>query len=269
MNTELLKARQTQYVAYVTVYVLVVLTAVVIANFLANRYTSPMTRPRTNATAFRTDRQNREGSEAARDHHLFRPVHPLPARQRSAGRVFESFAQRFTWIMWTRIRIRRQRAKPESRITEPPSCRLGPKRRSQELHRRGHHRARSSATLKTHDAHGLLCDRQRRTPDRRFRPQRLFPLQRLARRKTTMRPSRLICCEKAEVPGDCTVMVVGGPTHDYQQPEVDAIKKYVEDGGRALFMLDPPLKIGRSMICRQRCAHQSAAELGRDRCRKT
>ena len=52
--------------------------------------------------------------------------------------------------------------------------------------------------------------------------------------------------QKAEVPGDCTVLVVGGPNGDYLQPEVDAIKKYVEDGGRAFFMLDPPLKIGRS-----------------------
>src|SRR5438477_2814299 len=52
--------------------------------------------------------------------------------------------------------------------------------------------------------------------------------------------------QKAEVPNDCTVLVVAGPTRDYQQPEVDAIKKYVEGGGRALLMLDPPLKIGRT-----------------------
>lgn len=51
--------------------------------------------------------------------------------------------------------------------------------------------------------------------------------------------------EKAEVPSDCTVVVVGGPKSDYQQPEVDAIKKYVEGGGRAMLLLDPPLKIGR------------------------
>ena len=51
---------------------------------------------------------------------------------------------------------------------------------------------------------------------------------------------------KAEVPSECTVLVVGGPDSDYQQPETDAIKKYVEDGGRALFLLDPPLKIGHS-----------------------
>jgi gliding motility-associatede transport system auxiliary component len=51
--------------------------------------------------------------------------------------------------------------------------------------------------------------------------------------------------EKPEVPADCTVIVVGGPKNDYQQPEVDAIKNYVEQGGRALFLLDPPLKIGK------------------------
>jgi len=54
--------------------------------------------------------------------------------------------------------------------------------------------------------------------------------------------------QKAEVPGDCTTLVVAGPTKDYQQPEVDAIKKYVEGGGRALFMLDPPLKLGHEEI---------------------
>ena len=54
--------------------------------------------------------------------------------------------------------------------------------------------------------------------------------------------------QKAEVPAECTVLVVAGPNSDYQQPQVDAMKKYVEDGGRALFLLDPPLKIGRSEI---------------------
>lgn len=54
--------------------------------------------------------------------------------------------------------------------------------------------------------------------------------------------------QKAEVPADCTTLVIAGPTRNYLQPEVDAIKKYVEEGGRALFMLDPPLKVGRSEI---------------------
>jgi ABC-type uncharacterized transport system involved in gliding motility auxiliary subunit len=53
---------------------------------------------------------------------------------------------------------------------------------------------------------------------------------------------------KAEVPSECIVLVVAGPDSDYQQPEVDAIKKYVEDGGRAFIMLNPPLKMGRVQI---------------------
>jgi len=54
--------------------------------------------------------------------------------------------------------------------------------------------------------------------------------------------------EKPEVPSDCTVLLVGGPRFDYVQPAVDAIKTYVENGGRALFLLDPPLKLGKSEI---------------------
>jgi ABC-type uncharacterized transport system involved in gliding motility auxiliary subunit len=50
---------------------------------------------------------------------------------------------------------------------------------------------------------------------------------------------------KPEVPKDCTVLVVAGPRYDYTQPEVDAIKTYVENGGRALLLIDPPLKLGR------------------------
>ena len=54
--------------------------------------------------------------------------------------------------------------------------------------------------------------------------------------------------QKSEIPGDCTTLVVAGPTRNYEQPAVDAIKKYVENGGRAFLMIDPPLKLGRAEI---------------------
>jgi ABC-type uncharacterized transport system involved in gliding motility auxiliary subunit len=54
--------------------------------------------------------------------------------------------------------------------------------------------------------------------------------------------------QKAEVPADCTTVVIAGPTHNYQQPEVDAIKTYVESGGRAFIMLDPPVQFGHSDV---------------------
>ncbi|MGA9983251.1 MAG: DUF4350 domain-containing protein, partial [Acidobacteriaceae bacterium] len=54
--------------------------------------------------------------------------------------------------------------------------------------------------------------------------------------------------QKAEVPAECTSIVIAGPTGNYEQPEVDAIKTYVENGGRALVMLDPPLSMGPNGI---------------------
>jgi ABC-type uncharacterized transport system involved in gliding motility auxiliary subunit len=51
--------------------------------------------------------------------------------------------------------------------------------------------------------------------------------------------------EKAEVPKDCTLLVIAGPKYDYAEPEVNAIKAYVEGGGRALIMVDPPLNVGK------------------------
>ena len=48
-----------------------------------------------------------------------------------------------------------------------------------------------------------------------------------------------------EVPKDCTVLTVGGPQGEYPAPVVDAIRTYVEGGGRALLMLDTPVPLGR------------------------
>lgn len=50
--------------------------------------------------------------------------------------------------------------------------------------------------------------------------------------------------QKAEIPTECTTVVVGGPTRNYVQPQVDAIKNYVDNGGRVFFMVNPPLNMG-------------------------
>jgi ABC-type uncharacterized transport system involved in gliding motility auxiliary subunit len=54
--------------------------------------------------------------------------------------------------------------------------------------------------------------------------------------------------QNASVPAACTALVVAGPTGGYEQPEVSAIQTYVEKGGRAMFMLDPPLQMGPHSI---------------------
>ena len=44
--------------------------------------------------------------------------------------------------------------------------------------------------------------------------------------------------QSGAVPGDCTVVVVAGPSAGYFEPEVDALRNYVAGGGRVLLMLD-------------------------------
>jgi ABC-type uncharacterized transport system involved in gliding motility auxiliary subunit len=66
--------------------------------------------------------------------------------------------------------------------------------------------------------------------------------------KSTYKTDTLKLLEKPEIPTTCTILIVGGPHRDYIQPVVDAIKNYVENGGRALILLDPPLKFARQEI---------------------
>jgi ABC-type uncharacterized transport system involved in gliding motility auxiliary subunit len=50
----------------------------------------------------------------------------------------------------------------------------------------------------------------------------------------------LVLAQTGSVPADATVVVVAGPTADLLQPEVDALRKYVEAGGKLVALVDPP-----------------------------
>jgi ABC-type uncharacterized transport system involved in gliding motility auxiliary subunit len=54
--------------------------------------------------------------------------------------------------------------------------------------------------------------------------------------------------DKTAVPNDCNVLAIAGPGTDYAANEINAVKNYVENGGRALILLDPPLDFGREHI---------------------
>jgi ABC-type uncharacterized transport system involved in gliding motility auxiliary subunit len=66
--------------------------------------------------------------------------------------------------------------------------------------------------------------------------------------KNNYKTQTLKMLEKTEISKDCTIVTVAGPQRDYVQLEVDALKAYVEGGGHALFMLDPPLKFARNEV---------------------
>jgi ABC-type uncharacterized transport system involved in gliding motility auxiliary subunit len=66
--------------------------------------------------------------------------------------------------------------------------------------------------------------------------------------KSSVKTRELPILQKAEVDKDCTIVVIAGPTHDYIPPVRDAIKKFVDDGGKALILFTPaiPDKSGSS-----------------------
>jgi ABC-type uncharacterized transport system involved in gliding motility auxiliary subunit len=68
----------------------------------------------------------------------------------------------------------------------------------------------------------------------------------LSRDNYETKPLTLV--DKTAVPSNCNVVIVAGPQSDYTGNEVSALKSYVEGGGRVLFLLDPPLDLGREHI---------------------
>lgn len=61
-------------------------------------------------------------------------------------------------------------------------------------------------------------------------------------------PQAVTLIDKTQVPSDCTALVIAGPKNDYTANEVTAVKNYVENGGRVMFLLDPPLDFQREHI---------------------
>jgi ABC-type uncharacterized transport system involved in gliding motility auxiliary subunit len=247
VNTQLLKARQTKYAAYATIYILVVITAIAIVNVLANRYNksydatankryslSEQTakivkglKPEATITYFDQSAQFQHAKDLLAQYaDLSSKVHvdyvdpdkkPQEARQAGIKNYGTAIVQ---------IGDKKEEAKSmtEAGITGAFIRVLKNKTRTVcFVAGSGEHQIEDS------DRNGYSNFKELVGKD-------------------NYESKTMDLLQKAEVPTDCTVLVVGGPTRDYQQPEVDAIKKYVEDGGRVLFMLDPPLKIGRSEI---------------------
>jgi ABC-type uncharacterized transport system involved in gliding motility auxiliary subunit len=248
MSNGWMQARQTKYAAYATVYIIVILAVLVVANFLANRYNksydatankrftlSDQTKKvvgdlKQDVTISYFDRAN--GMQNAKDlldryHNLSPKLHiqyvdllknPTLARAENVTREGEAVVQ---------VGSRREDAKTfdEEGVTGALIRALkGGEREVCVVSGHGEHRLDDSSQSDGFSGFQSIVQRD------------------------NYKVQSINLQQKAEVPADCTVLVVAGPTGDYIQPEVDAIKKYVESGGRALFMMDPPLKLGRKQI---------------------
>jgi len=243
-----MKTRQTKYAAYATVYILVILAVIAVANFLANRYNktfdatankryslSDQTKKvvgdlKQDVTVRYFDRST--GMQGAKDlldryANLSPKLHvqyvdllknPTVARAANVTREGEAVVE---------VGTRREDAKTfdEEGVTGALIRALkGGERKVCVITGHGEHRLDDSSQGEGFSGFQTVVERNN------YKVQAINLLQ------------------KAEVPDACSVLVVAGPTGDYIQPEVDAIKKYIEGGGRGLFLMDPPLKLGRRQV---------------------
>jgi ABC-type uncharacterized transport system involved in gliding motility auxiliary subunit len=247
MATRWLKARQTKYTAYAVVYILVVVAAVVVVNVLANRYNKSVDttsnkryslseqtgkivkglKQDATITYFNQSTRFREGKDLLDEYANLSPrihvdyVDPDKNPQLAREEGIRDFG---TAVVQIGVKKDTAKSMTEEGLTGSFIRDLkGNTRTICFVTGSGEHQIDST------DRDGLS----------QFKDL-------LAKDEYQAKPIDLL--QRAEVPDDCTTLIVAGPTRDYQQPEVDAIKKYVEDGGRALLLLDPPLQMGRSSI---------------------
>jgi ABC-type uncharacterized transport system involved in gliding motility auxiliary subunit len=247
MNTEWLKARQTKYAAYVSVYIIVILTVVVVANYLADRYNKSY--DATSNKQFSLSDQTKkvvgdlkqdvtiqyfdkaDGMQNAKDllgryANLSPKVHieyvdymKKPQLARAANITHEGTA-----IIEYGAKKEEAKTFDEEGITGAMVRAFkGGARTVCVVSGSGEHRVEDSGRDGLSDFQAAV-------------------------QKDNYQVKTVNLLQQADVPSDCTVLVVAGPSGDYVQPEVDAIKKYVEGGGRAMLLLDPPLKLGRHEV---------------------
>lgn len=241
------KARQTKYAAYATTYVLVVLAAVVVVNYLANRYSKSY-----DATAnkrYSLSQETKKIVDGLKE--------PATITYFNVGSHFSEGKDILDEYKAISPKIHVKYVDP---VKEPMLARqAGIRNEGTATVQVGDHTEIASDMTEEGLTGALIRDikgntrticfvtgsGEHQTDDSsRDGESRFKDL--LDRDSYQTKSISLIA--SATIPADCTAVVIDGPTRNYEGPEVNAIETYVENGGRAFFMLDPPLNVGPSSI---------------------
>lgn len=247
MNRSWLTARQTKFTAYVTLYVAIVLGALGLANWLANRHNKSFdtTTSKRFSLSDQTQKIVRELKQDAKITYW--------DKNSEFGRA-KDLLDRYDTLS-TRLAVDYMdpyRKPQEARAAGVKSegsifVQVGSKREEAKSLTEEEVTGAIIRTLKGGER--TVCAVQG-SGEHTFDEQGREGYSRLkeAIERNTYKTRVVSLLEKPEVPKDCTVLMIGGPRFDYVQPAVNAIKTYVEGGGRALIMLDPPLQAGREAV---------------------
>ena len=262
-----MQARQTKYAAYATTYILVILAVLVAVNFLANRYDKSYDST-SNKQFSLSDQSKKVVNNLKGDIHItyfdrdsaFAGAHNLldrysnmspkvhiayvdpvkkPQQAKAAG-----FSRDTTILVDSGTRKESAKSLTEEEITGAiiRSLKSG-ERNVCFVTGSGEHSIDDSTAG---DGYGAMKSAleannyKTRSVDLAKNSAEAAPAA-----STTVNVGAPAAAGKVEVPKDCTILVVGGPRIAYPQPVADAIRTYVENGGKALLMLDPSLKLGK------------------------
>lgn len=247
MNKEFLKARQTKYVSYAALYIVVVFAVVIVANMLANRYDKSYDAT-SNKRYSLSDQTKKVVKELKSDVTI--TYFDQTSRFQEAKDKLDQYAN-----LSPKVHV--EYVDPDKK---PELARAaGIKSYGTTIVQIGANKNEAKSTSEEDITGAFIRDLKNTTRtvcfvegsgehqiDDTSRSGYAGLKQLLGKDDYQAKSINLLTT--AEVPTDCTVVVVGGPRSDYLQPEVDALKKYEEGGGRAMFLLDPPLKMGREEI---------------------
>jgi ABC-type uncharacterized transport system involved in gliding motility auxiliary subunit len=257
------KTRQTQYTAYASVYFLVVLAVLVAVNFLANRYDKSY-----DSTANKQFSLSDQTIKVVKGLKSDVQLTYFGAQNdfRTARDTLDRYSRLSPKLHVTYIDPERkpQVAKAAGYrsdatvIVDSGSRREGAKGLSEEeltgaLIRSLKSDARTVCVLSAAgersiddtDAGGFSLFKQLLERDNyQVRTETLRPA--AASNNKSLALGQAPAAPSLEVPKSCTVMVIAGPKNDYPVPVVNTLRTFVEAGGRALFLLDTPLRLGDS-----------------------
>ncbi|MEQ1945857.1 MAG: GldG family protein [Bryobacteraceae bacterium] len=239
-----LKAKQTKFAAYTTVYVLIVLAVVGAVNFLANRYnkTFDTTSSKKFTLSDQTAKIAKDLKQDIKITYWDRPTNFTGARD-----LLDRYANLSSKITIRYMDAEKNRTQAiAAGVKQLGTIQVDTGTKHQEAKSLTEEEVTGAMIRSLKTTERVACfalgsgEKSIDDADRQGYSQAKALLE-----SNNYRTQTLKMVEKPEIPMDCMILVVAGPKREYLQREVDAIKGFVEKGGRAFIMLDPPLQFAK------------------------
>src|SRR5579863_4627573 len=230
-NPAWMKARQTKFAAYTAVYVIIVVAVVSVVNFLANRYNKSY-----DTTANKQFTLSDQTAKIAKDlkQNVTITYWDQPTRFQAARDVLDRYKNLSSKIDVRYEDVEKSRTKAiAAGVKQTGTVFVDVADKHQEAKGVSEEEITGAMVTALKGGERMACfvlgsgEHSLTDSDRMGYSGVKEDLE-----KNNYKTETVKLIEKPEIPKDCTVLVVGGPKHDYIQPEVDAVKNFVENGGR-------------------------------------